>query len=240
MEREILRTALAPGAECLSIDRLACHADGTLGAQEEAEAAAHIRGCLNCQAELALLRAVMSSGVRPGEADVVRDGMARLEARTPVMAGAARREASARPGRLRSGTLLPVAAMAALLLAAGGRYYVVSRRAPALPSSVNTAGEVTRSAAIAVRAPIGDLAEPPRRLDWLVVAGAVRYRVRMMEVDRREVWSTITSAAGVELPPAARASIGPGRTLLWDVTAYDASGAAIAESGPQSFRITPR
>lgn len=240
MEREILRTALAPGAECLSIERLACHADGMLGAGEDAEAATHIRGCLNCQAELTLLRAVMSSGARPGEAEIVRDGLARLESRTPGVVGAGRGDGSARPKWLRPGMLLPVAAMAAILLAAGGRYYVVSQRAPALPDTVSAAGEVTRSAAIAVTAPVGDLAEPPRRLDWLAVVRAVRYHVRVMEVDRREVWSTGTSAAGVELPPAVRASIGPGRTLLWDVTAYDASGAAIAESGPQSFRIAPR
>ena len=240
MEREILRTALAPGAECLSIERLGSHADGTLGAEEEAAAAAHIRDCLNCQAELALLRAVMSSSVRPGEADIVRDGLARLESRTPAIAGAARGAASVRPVWLRAGRLVPVAAMAVVLLVAGGRYYMASRTAPALPPGVSTAGEATRSAAIAVRAPVGDLTEPPRRLDWLAVARAARYRVRLMEVDRREIWSADTPAAGADLPPAVQASIGPGRTLLWDVTAYDASGAAIADSGPQSFRIASR
>ena len=69
---------------------------------------------------------------------------------------------------------------------------------------------------------------------------AVRYRVRLMEVDRQELWSTSTSALGVDLPAPVRASIAPGRTLLWDVTAYDAAGAAIAESGTQSFRVVPR
>jgi hypothetical protein len=240
MEREILRTALAPGAECLPLERLAGHADGTLGAEEAAAAAAHIRDCLNCQTELALLRSVMSSGVRPGEADIVRDGVARLESRTPGNADAAHRDSRGRPAWLRPGTLLPVAAMAAVLLAAGGRYYVVSRIPPALPSDVSTAGEVTRSAAIAVRAPVGEVAEPPRRLDWVAVGRAVRYRVRLMEVDRREVWSADTPGAGVDVPPSVQTSIGPGRTLLWDVTAYDASGAAIAESGPQSFRTAPR
>jgi hypothetical protein len=240
MEREILKTALAPGRECLSIERLGCHADGTLGVEEEAAAATHIRGCLSCQAELALLRAVMSDSVRPGETDIVRDGIARLDRRLPGIMGPRPEEAPVRRGWLRFGTVLPVAAMAAVLLAAGGRYYFVSRTAPALPASVTTANEVTRSAAVTVRAPAGDLAEPPRRFDWLPVARAVRYRVRVMEVDRHEIWSAATSAAGVDLPPSVRTSIGPGRTLLWDVTAYDASGASIAESGPQSFRVVPR
>jgi hypothetical protein len=240
MEREILRTALAPGPECLSIARLASYADALLDGREDAEAATHIRGCLNCQAELALLRAVTSTDVRAGEADVVRDGVARLEFRARGIAGADRGDTSVRPRWLRAGTLLPVAAMAAVLLAAGGRYYLASRTPPALPSQVSTSDEVTRSAAIAVRAPLGDVADPPRRLDWAIVTGAARYRVRLMEVDRREIWSDITPAAGADLPPTVRSSIGPGRTLLWDVTAYDASGAAIAESGPQSFRIAPR
>jgi anti-sigma factor RsiW len=240
MEREILRRALAPDARCLSIEQLGCHADGTLGAEDETAAAAHISGCLNCQAELALLRAVMSDGIRAGEADIVRDGVARLEPRVPGISGAPREEAPVRRGWLRLGTVLPAAAMAAVLIAVGGRYYGVSRRAPELPTSVTTANEVTRSAAVAVKAPVGDVVEAPQRFEWLAVARAVRYRVRVMEVDRHEIWSVATPAAAVDLPPSVRASIGPGRTLLWEVTAYDASGASIAESGPQSFRVVPR
>jgi hypothetical protein len=61
-----------------------------------------------------------------------------------------------------------------------------------------------------------------------------------MEVDRREVWSVSTTATGVDLPADVRALSVPSRTLLWDVTAYDASGAAIADSGRQTFRVVPR
>jgi hypothetical protein len=105
---------------------------------------------------------------------------------------------------------------------------------------VTTGDEVTRSLTVAVRGPVGDQVEAPRRFEWLAVDRAVRYRVRLMEVDRHEVWSTSTSAAGVDLPSPVRTSIAPAKTLLWDVTAYDASGATIAESGAQSFRLTPR
>jgi hypothetical protein len=61
-----------------------------------------------------------------------------------------------------------------------------------------------------------------------------------MEVDRREVWSTSTPALEVDLPAPVRTALTPGRTLLWDVTAYDASEAAIAESGAQSFHLVLR
>ena len=241
MEREILRTALAPSAECLSIEQLGRYADGALGTDEQTAAVMHIRRCLNCQAELALLQAVTSSSVRPGEADILRDGVARLEQRTTeIFAG--RAETLSRRRWFRFGSLLPVTAMAAVLLVGlvAGSFYLLPRKAPKLPSRVTTGDEVTRSLAVAVRGPVGDQVEAPRRFEWLAVDRAVRYRVRLMEVDRREVWSTSTSAVGVDLPSPVRTSIAPMRTLLWDVTAYDASGAALAESGSQSFRLAPR
>ena len=105
---------------------------------------------------------------------------------------------------------------------------------------MNTADDVTRSRSIAVRGPVGDLRESPRRFEWVEVDRASRYRVRLMEVDRREVWSAATAAAGIDLPPQVRALSVPSKTLIWDVTAYDSSGLAIAESGSQAFRLTPR
>jgi hypothetical protein len=241
MEDEILRTALAPNAECLSIEQLGRYADGALGAEDQTAAALHIRRCLSCQAELALLQAVTSSSVRPGEEDVVRHGAARLEQRTKEILAADRVGTSPRRRWLGFGTF-PVAAVAALVVfgIAAGFYFLPIQRAPRLPSDVATGGEVTRSLAVAVRAPVGDQIEPPRRFEWLAVDGAVRYRLQLLEVDRREVWSTSTSALGVDVPPAIRTSIAPGRTLLWDVTAYDAADMAIAESGTQSFRVAPR
>ena len=239
MEREILRAALAPSAECLSIEQLGRYVDGALGADEQAAAAVHIRGCLNCRTELALLEAVTSSSARIGEAEIIRDGVARLEQRTIDFAGAVHEGISIRRRRFRVGMVLPVASAAVLLVAAGS-WYVLTTKPPRLPTSVTTGHEVTRSLAVAVRGPVGDLVESPRRLEWLAVDRAVRYHVRLMDVDRREVWSASISAPGADLPSSVRTSIAPARRLLWDVTAYDRSGAAIAESGPQSFRLMPR
>ena len=134
---------------------------------------------------------------------------------------------------------LPVAAAVVALVVAGG-LYLREGQPPELPGGVTTGDEVTRSLAVVVRAPLGDRPRP--RGDWSggAVDGAVRYRVRLMEVDRREVWSTSTSALEVDLPAPVRTALTPGRTLLWDVTAYDASEAAIAESGAQSFHLVLR
>jgi len=183
-----------------------------------AAAAAHIRGCLNCDAELALMQAVTSTPVRAGERD----------------AGTSPTRGWLRPG------LFPVAAAAAAFLFVAGVLYTRVARAPELPHGVTTEGEVTRSLTVTTRGPVGDVREPPRRLEWVAVERAVRYRVRLLEVDRREVWSESTSALEVDLPSSVRASFAPGRTLLWDVTAHDASGAVVAESGPQPVRLVLR
>jgi hypothetical protein len=206
MEDQILRNALAPGGGCPSIEELGRYADGALASGEEATAA-HIRGCLNCQAELALMRAVTSTRVE-------------------------------RTFRVAS---LPLAAVAAVVLVGvAASSFFFFRSAPELPANVTTADEVVRSLAIAVRQPVGDQAEAPSRFEWVAVDRAIRYRVRLMEVDRREVWSASTTEPRVDLPAQTQSLIRPASTMVWDVTAYNAAGAAIAESGPQSFRVISR
>jgi hypothetical protein len=241
MEDEALRAALAPTGECLAVEQLGRYADGALGAGEQSAADRHLAGCLTCQAELALLHAVTSSGVRDSEAEMVRNGVRRLDQRSAEILGD---RASASPPRrwFRVGTFPPPAVAAVLLvgIAAGTFFALRTRNAPDLPSRVTTGDEVTRSLAVTVSGPVGDQRDVPQRFEWAAVAGAVRYRVRLMEVDRRELWSTSTASLALEPPQPIRTSIVPGRTLLWDVTAYGAAGAAIAESGTQSFRVLPR
>jgi hypothetical protein len=219
------------------MEQLGRYVDGVLGPDEQWAAVVHVRECPSCQAELALWQSVTSGPAGPEEADVVRHGVARLEHRASEVFG---KLVKASPVRSWSGVgLRPFAVAAALLVAAGGLYVGVGK-APELPPTVTSGGEVTRSLSVVVRGPVGDQAEAPERLEWLAVEGAVRYRVRLMEVDRREVWSASTSALAAELPSSVRAALTPGRTLLWDVTAYSGSEAAIAASGTQSFRVVLR
>jgi len=242
MEREVLKSALAPGAACLSMEQLARYADAALAGDEKAAAADHVRGCLNCQAELALMQAMTSSGVRGAEAAVVRDGVALLEQRAPEIFGAARPRAEAPRRRRWLGLGLPslAAAAAFVVVLVGGGLFLRGPRAPELPADVTTGGEVTRSLTVTVLAPVGDQEVAPTRLQWRPVHGAARYRVRLMEVDGHEIWSTATSATEADLSPSARAVIAPGRALTWDVSAFDASGTMIAQSGPQTFRLVRR
>jgi hypothetical protein len=234
MEREeALKAALGPGAGCLSLEDLGRYADGMLPAPRQAEAESHVRGCLHCQAELALFEAVTAPGIRAEEADLVREGVARLEHRRPEIVGVAGAPVAARRRWL---GLAPLATVAAVVVVVAG---LSLRRGqpPDLPGGVTTTGEVTRSLAVTVREPVGDLKQAPSRFAWLAVPQALRYRVRLMEVDRHEVWTASTPSLEVELPPSVRVSLAPGRTLVWDVTAYDGTGAVIADSGVQSFRV---
>ncbi len=227
MEDEALRAALAPTGECLTVEQIGRYADGALGGDEQSAADRHLRGCLACQAELALLHAVTSGSVRDSDsAEILAD-----RASAP----------SSRRGFPVS-TFYPAAVAAVLLvgIATGSFLMLRTRNAPDLPSRVTTGDEVTRSLAVTVSGPIGDQTELPQRFEWVAVAGAARYRVRLMEVDRQELWSSSTPSLAVDLPPSVRPSIVPGRTLLWDVVAYDAAGAVIAESGTQSFKVVAR
>jgi hypothetical protein len=235
MDRQVLKTALAPAEGCLSTEGIGRFADGALPADEQAAASAHVRACLSCQGELALLQAVTSPAPRPGEAEIVRDGVGYLDKRAGEIMGA---ETAAQRPRLRP-SVPRLAAAAAVVLAVAGGLYLRRDRAPALPGRVSEE-DVTRSPAVVVRGPIGDQGEAPRRFEWVAVTGAARYRARLMEVDRREVWSASTPVPGLDLPLPVRDSLTAPRTLLWEVTAYDASGRPIAESGMQSFRLVLR
>jgi hypothetical protein len=237
MEEQNLVNALRPGPECPSIERLGRYADGALTPEEQRREASHIVACANCQAELALLHAFATPEVRDDEAEAVRWGVEQLQRREPeIFDGGWLKDSSGRRW-LSLGPLRPAPALAVVLLALVGGYFITSQLAPRLPTDIGSGPEATRSLTIAVRGPIGDQTAVPARLQWQPVSGAVRYRVRLTEVDRQEIWSSDTVDSAIDLPPDVRARIVPGKTLVWQVTAYSASNAPIAESNPGRFRL---
>ena len=70
MEGKNLISALRPGPECPSIERLGRYADGALTLEERRRDEPHIAACPNCQAELALLQAFATPVIRDDEAKV--------------------------------------------------------------------------------------------------------------------------------------------------------------------------
>jgi hypothetical protein len=127
--------------------------------------------------------------------------------------------------------------MAVVLLCFVSGYYLINPAAPRLPADVSSGADATRSLTIRAIGPVGDQRAVPDRLQWQPVAGASRYHVRLLEVDRHELWSYDTADAAVDLPADIRARISPAKTLTWQVTAYGAANAPIAESDPQRFRL---
>ena len=223
MEERNLTDALRPGPECPSIERLGRYADGSLPPDERRHEESHIVACPNCQAELTLLYAFMTAAVRDDDAAAVGWGVEQLRRREPEIFAGRRHERFPRQW-------LPIAnwraalVLAGVLLAVAGGYYLTNPATPRLPNDIGSSVEPTRSLTIAVRAPLGDQTAVPDRLQWELVIGAARYRVRLSEVD---------------LPPDVRARIVPGKTLVWQVTAYNAANAPLAESGAARFRLVP-
>jgi len=237
MEPEILRRALQPGSECPAIDELGRYADGALTPAERAAAASHIDRCATCQSELAMMQTFADGTIAEHERDALRDIVAELGRRESQILGSPAVPEVRRSGFALFGSFRHALTLATVLIAIVGGYVIFDSMPPRLPSDAGSDGGATRSLAVELRAPIGDQAAAPQRLEWRPVSGAVRYRVRLMEVDRRELWSNQTAATAVDLPEPIRILIVPAKTLLWQVTAYDASNAPIGESGPERFRV---
>jgi hypothetical protein len=58
-----------------------------------------------------------------------------------------------------------------------------------------------------------------------------------MEVDRREVWRGEATDDFISIPAAVLSLMAPGRTLLWEVSAWDKSSKALGASPTRSFRV---
>ena len=94
MEDEVLRAALAPSGECLSVEQLGRYADGALGADEQSAAdSAHSRLSQVPGGARAAARGDVERRSRP-EKRIVRDGVARLEQRADGDSGRSREPSS--------------------------------------------------------------------------------------------------------------------------------------------------
>lgn len=236
MERKVLNDALRPGPECIDVEQLARFVDAALPDDERRRVAAHVDACLTCQAEVAFLQAFTDTRVSREESAAI-DGVVSELRRRPSPIPAARVDEPRAPRSISLGMLRAFLAATAALLVVAGSFFMFRSQAPQFPRDIDAGGGATRSLTVTVRGPIGDVTSVPARLEWQAVAGAVRYRARIMEVDRTEVWSAEVGEPGVELPAAVRARIVPAKTLLWDVTAYGVSNAPIAASEIQRFRL---
>jgi hypothetical protein len=97
--------------------------------------------------------------------------------------------------------------------------------------------DVLRAHNVVVVAPAGDVREAPREIRWQATPGAVRYQVRLLEVDGSDLWQSETDSEHVDVPSDIAARIVPAKTLLVRVSALDAAGRKLAESEAVRFRV---
>ncbi len=220
-----------PTADCMELEELTRSLDGRLGEDRKRLAKTHVAECAHCRTELALFSEFDGPTLQAGEQADVAAIVAELRQNEPVVPAPVSWWQQLWTPRI----LAPVALGFASLLVV----VVVSFQPKSSPSQpfVPNANEVVRSQSIEVIGPVGDIAQSPSVLAWRAVPGAASYRVRVAEVDRTELWSGTVGSSEAALPVHVRSRIVPLKTLVWEVTAVDVSGATIARSGLEPFRL---
>lgn len=218
------RETLETTADCVPLDRL--------GEEMTTMERTHVAQCARCQAELALFAALDADAPRPGEGAAVAWVAAETRRRLGT-AGIVPAAVDAVTPR-RTSWLPSWALMAASVVAVAAGALLL--RTPAV--TIETPGEqVYRSAGLEVVTPSGDVEAVPEAFTWTPVTGAVRYEVRVREVDGTELWRGTSPDPRLELPAAVRTQVLPAKTLEWQVIASDASGRSLADSGVARFRL---
>jgi hypothetical protein len=248
-ERRQWKAALATTEDCLTVEELSRHADGSLPDGAKTRASSHLDRCVRCQTELAMLKEFELATPRAEELAAVSWVAAELKRRSSEIGHAAPNPASSRsmPSLVSTVGLRNIFAsrrvssaalsLAAMLVAIAAGFYLTTAKEPILVSDGSTGQTVLRSQGVVALAPKGDLAQSPTELRWQPVAGADHYSVKLMEVDRVELWQGLSKEPSVTLPPAVREKIVPGKSLLWQVTALNVSGQAVATSQVERFRV---
>jgi hypothetical protein len=237
-ENNELRAALGAGRDCPPIERLEQWLANSTHISPDLSR--HIETCSFCKTELALLRDFQSGALRESEAAPVQIITDRLRARSSAILPA-RPEAELRESWWKTLWTVPWLTPAALATAAVLIFIAVDvqwrNSAPALHAPAAPDQEVLRSGAINIVSPTGDVQQPPNEFRWQLIRAAVKYRVRLMEVDHSELWGAETTQDHIDLPASARAHIVPLKTLRWEVSGLDSSGRVVAESNSVAFRL---
>jgi len=209
----------------------------------------HADRCPACAAERDLARlfdaAPEEAGVRPADLDFV---VSRLKETSPVRSGPSSvpsapnvvafpgpRRAEAPRSRFRSRAMLRFAAAAMLVIGVGLGYQALHSPGPDLPTP--EVGGVVRGGEVEAVAPVGDVAEIPTALRWVVVDGAASYRVRMTAVDGSVLWETTVPAPPARVPAEVAGRLHRAVLYTWTVEALDPSGARLASSEPVRFKV---
>ena len=220
----LVRT-LGPGPDCVPTERL--------GDQWSAADRTHVDACSRCQTEAALWREFDGALPLPGEGASVQWLVAELRRRVEQPS----KGAPSRSWRWLTARQLVPALVAIAIVAAVG--YGVRDPEPGIRTG-QAGPELYRTARLNGIGPLGDRDEPPAAIEWEAFDGAAVYDVEVFEVDRSTLWRGSSSAPRIALPPSLSVQFVPGKSVLWEVKARNASGAVVADSGAQQFRVSPQ
>jgi hypothetical protein len=227
MEKD-LTSLLQPSAECSELAETITMLDGTRGQERQLNCQQHVAACAYCSSQLALFREFDSAEPRPEEKKIISEIVSQLRRDSPAASAPWWKRINWRPRVWIPGSL-GIAAMALLLV------MMLTPRVDRFPSLTPSGDTVLRSVQVVPISPLGDVQLKPLTLRWQPVDHAASYRVRLLEVDRTELWSLTVAAAVAEIPASTRTKIVPAKKLLWEVTASDSAGQVLAQSGEQSF-----
>lgn len=238
--QEVIKTALAPTAECLSSQQLEAAAAGVVSGT-------HLAQCLRCQTEVAMLRSFESEARLPDEGAAITWISERLQGHFAEITQSAGRKSAkgqhrqadllrriAALGKQR--VLIPLCVVVAMIASA---LLLERPNEPRLNVQLDYGHTVSRSEEIRILGPAGELRQPPTELRWSVVSGVTKFEVAIMEVDHSMIWKWKTNDNFVTIPPAVRDKLRPRKSLLWQVKAFDAQGKELAASQIQRFVVLP-
>src|SRR5215471_2817223 len=189
---ELLKAALSGTGDCPPLEKL----ESLLNEEAPVPLKRHVDGCFHCQTELQMLRAFTSNEIAEHERAAVDSIAARLRARsipTSTRHQPIKEHRSWWTRILAVRWLTPAtAALVLALVVTGVTIELRQGRPPRLDTTVGGA-EVLRSSTFAVLSPVGDVKEKPAEIRWEAAPNAARYRVQIMEVDRKNLWSIETA-----------------------------------------------
>jgi len=225
--------AAAATKDCLPLETLERMADNT---SRDAKAAAHLAGCAHCQTELAMLKNFEQSTPSADEGAAVAWIAAQLERRqnAPV----AQQKAATVPfwrTMFRVPYLAGAAALAAVLILGVSLYNRDSDGPGKLNPGIGS-GQF-RSGSIHLVSPIRDVPQAPAEFRWEAVPGANSYSVELKDVAGITLASAKSAQNVLQVTPEMKASMISGKPLKWKVTALDAAGKEIANSGLEQFKV---
>ncbi len=230
MSEEMLREALRPGPDCMSVEVLLESMDQPQGAPARLMAERHVAECPRCSGELALANEFVYGQPRPEEIEAVEW----IAARTSRNSGSRPKPWWTRVWTTTGGKtgLVAIAAAAAALVIA-----VNVHTKPALPE-IGGNQEIFRSAPLHAVSPIGESRTTPDVFEWTKVEAAAAYVLTIEEVDHTPVFQGTVDGTSAPVPMQARKILQAGRPLLWSVIARDAKGAEVASSGAQRVIVS--